>query len=165
MTHSLTVFEKYSQHWPLVTILCGVLSVIFFGLFLLTDNALLGGYLRLAAFASFAVCLLSYFKIRDGQIKLNLSIDDSKKLLIDYYMKDQVVYKESFTLKEFEDLKMDTVPNKSFYNDLFSGDFRVIYKKSDYESFLNLIELRGRLIPLDEENASHIITFIKHHKN
>lgn len=165
MTHSLTVFEKYSQHWPLITVLCGVLSVILFGLFLLTDNVLVSGYLRLGAFASFAVCLLSYFKIREGQIKLELSIDDSKTLLIDYSIKDQIVFKESFALKEFEDLKKDIVPNKSFYNDLFSGDFRVMYKKSDYNSFLNLIEMRGRLIPLDDENASHIITFIKHHKN
>lgn len=164
MTDSLTVFEKYSQHWPMITIFCGILSVILFGIFLITENALVSGYLRLGAFASFAVCLLSYFKIRDGQIKLDLSIDGSKKLLIDYHMKDQIIFKESFALKEIEELKMDTVPNKSFYNDLFTGDFRVMYKKTDYDSFLNLIEIRGRIIPLDEENASQIITFIEHHK-
>jgi len=164
MTHKLTVFEKYSRHWPMITIFCGVLSVILFGLFLLIESVLVGGYLRLGAFASFAVCLLSYFKLRDGQIKIDLSIDDKKKLFIDYHVKGQNVYKESFSLNELEAFKVDTVPNKSFYNDLFTGDYRVMYKKSDYYSFLNLIELRGRLIPLDEENASHIVTFIEHHK-
>jgi hypothetical protein len=164
MTHTITVFEKYSRHWPMTTIISGVLSVILFGLFLFTDNTLAGGYLRLGAFASFAVCLLSYFKIRDGQIKLDLSIDNSKNLLIDYFMKDQIIYKESFSLNEIQELKMDRVPNKSFYNDLFTGDFRVLYKKSDYENFLNLTEIRGRLVPLEEENALHIISFIEHHK-
>lgn len=161
MNKQLIVKEKYSKHWPLIAVLSGVLSVILFVSYQFTDNVLLEGYLRLSSFAFFALALLSLFKVKDGQIKLNLNVSDDNVLEIAYTVRKKIVSEEKFSLNEINEIKVDRMPDKSLYNDFMKSDRCLRFKRTKNGEWIYLNKVHGRVIPLTQPKAERIINFIE----
>lgn len=162
MNKELEVTEKYSKYWPAITVGSLIISVILFAAFIYTENLLLESYLRLAAFAFFVIGFLSYFKLRDGQMTIHYKLEDAQGniLQISYSADGLTHYEESIDLDDVTELKTDDMPNRSLYNDFYKRDKSVRFKKRHMDGWLYLNELHGRVIPLSEENAKSIVTFI-----
>jgi len=159
MSTTLSVSEKYSRHWPAVSIISGV-AALFAGLgFVLSNDVLLEGYLRLAAFIFFAICLLSLFKLRDGKIEMIYSIGDNL-LSIEYHQKNHILGQETVELSDISGLKITALPNRSLYNDLFRSDRCVRIQRKD-SGWIYLNEVNGRVIPMDDENSEKVRNFLK----
>jgi hypothetical protein len=163
--NTLTVKEKYSRHWPKIATISAILAALLFGAYLITVNVLIEGYLRLAAFCFFALSLLSFFKVKDGQIKIKLSIDEHGGLQLDYYVRNQQVAHERFNLNKVESVEIHEMPNRSLYNDFATGDRAIRFKEKESKGWLYLTEVHGRVIPLDHNNAQEVSDFINKYLN
>lgn len=165
--HELILKEKYSQYWPFVAMLSGVCTVLFMIGFFLVSDILIEGYLRLAAFGFFALCVLSLYKLKDGQIEIHFSVENGSTPLLhmSYYLRGNEIHSESQELMDVKDLKTSDVPNRSFYNDLVKGDKAVRFKKGEMDGWLYMNEIYGRVIPLTQENTELITEFITSAQN
>jgi len=164
---SLTVKEKYSQYWPMITVLSAVMCVLFLISYIIVSDVLIEGYLRLAAFAFFALSLLSLFKVKDGQIEIEFTIDKDEEpgtLSLNYYVRENEIHSETHELNDLTEFKITEVPNRSFYNDLIKGDKAVRFKKKNLDDWMYLNEIYGRVIPLSQDNAEKVTRFIESEK-
>lgn len=166
MSNQLIVSEKYSRYWPVIAAGSLIVSALFLAGYIYTSNVLLESYLRLGAFAFFVVGFLSLFKLRDGKIKILYELDDEKKtdVKITYSVRDQNIHVESIDLSEIKSIKVDQMPNRSLYNDFYKADRSVRLKKKNMDGWLYLNEIHGRAIPLSQENAEKIVSFIRENK-
>lgn len=166
MSNQLIVFEKYSRYWPAITAGSLIVSALFLGGYIYTSNVLLESYLRLGAFAFFVIGFLSLFKLQDGKIKILYELDTEKKtdVNITYSVRDQNIHAESIDLSEIKSIKVDQMPNRSLYNDLYKADRSVRLKKKNMDGWLYLNEIHGRAIPLTQANAEKIVDFIRENK-
>lgn len=167
MSSPLVIKEKYSEHWPLLAILSGIFSILLFIAYLYSDNVLYEGYLRLGAFGMFAFSFFSMFKIYDGQIIINIEQNKDEKGLLDltYSLRGREIYCESINPNEIVSLRISEMPNRSMYNDLFTGDRTVQFRKKDMYDWMYLNEFHGRIIPFSEENADKIKTYFEQQKS
>lgn len=163
MSDQLTVTEKYSRYWPAIAAGCLLFSALFIIAYIFSSNPLLKSYLRLAAFVFFVIGFLSLFKLRDGQMTIVYEMDsESKKdMKISYSVRDQIIHVESIDLSEIKSIKVDQMPNRSLYNDLYKADRSVRLKKKNMDGWLYLNEIHGRAIPLSKNNAKKIVFFIQ----
>lgn len=159
MNH-LTVNEKYSKHWPVVAIASALLAMLLWGAYMISANVLVEGYLRFAAFCFFSLSLLSFFKVKDGRIRIDLQFEDNETLLVNYQVRKKRIASESFDLTQIEAVEINEMPNRSLYNDFATGDKAIRFKRTDADGWLYLIEVNGRVIPLDNENAEKVFVFI-----
>jgi hypothetical protein len=160
MNNTLKVQEKYSRHWPMIAILSAVLATVFYISYQLTADVLLGGYLRLTAFAFFALAVLSLFKVKDGRVEISLTGKDNI-LEIVYRVRDKVVHNEELLLTDVESIKVDKMPDKSLYNQFIKSDRSIRFKRKKAEGWLYLHEIHGRVIPLTYDNARTIVQFVQ----
>lgn len=158
---TLTVFEKYSKHWPAITIISAVLTLLMFGAYWYSDDVLIAGYLRLGAFCFFALSLLSFFKWMDGRIKIDFILHPDKTLTLDYHVRNQKIASDHFDLSKFGNVEMQQMPNKSLYNDFATGDHCIRFKREETDEWIYLTEVHGRVIPLDIDNARQVLDFLK----
>ncbi len=159
----LTLFEKYSRHWPLITVSSTALAIFLFGAYLYSSDVLIEGYLRFAAFCFFALALLSLFKVKDGQVQIDFRFFDDGGLEIDYLVRDKNIASEAFDLNRFEDVEVNDMPNRTIYNDFARNDRAVRFREKESKTWLYLTEVHGRVIPLNHENASKLIDFLRQH--
>lgn len=159
MNH-LTVNEKYSKHWPAITVVSALLAFILWVAYMFSADVLVEGYLRFAAFCFFALSLLSFFKVKDGQIRIDLQFENDETLLVNYQVRKTEIASESFDLTQIEAVEINEMPNRSLYNDFATGDKAIRFKRTDADGWLYLIEVNGRVIPLDNENAEKVFVFI-----
>lgn len=161
MSKQLRINEKYSKHWPMIALISAILSILFFISFHVVGSVLLEGYLRLTAFALFALALLSLLKIRDGQVEISIDIAEENTALITYKVRDNVISEEEFGLQELQNLKIDQMPDKSIYNNFMKSDKCIRFRRKDTADWLYLNQVNGRVIPLSRKNADKIIHFFK----
>lgn len=160
---TLTVKEKYSRHWPVIAIASAVLAALLWGAYMLTSNVLIESYLRFAAFCFFALSLLSFFKVKDGQIQIDMKVDDDGGLIMDYLVRNKQIGHDAFDLNRVESVEINQMPNRSLYNDFATGDRTIRFKRKDSDDWLYLTEVHGRVIPLDNSNAEKIHGFINNY--
>ncbi len=160
MSNSLKVQEKYSRHWPLIAILSAVLATVFYISYQLTADVLLEGYLRLTAFAFFALAVLSLFKVKDGRVEIS-KVHKNGLLTIVYRVRDKEIHNEELVLSDIESIKIDKMPDKSLYNEFMKSDRCIRYKRKKTEGWLYLHEINGRVIPLSSSNAESILVFLE----
>ncbi|MEX2574186.1 MAG: hypothetical protein WD317_07810 [Balneolaceae bacterium] len=161
--NNLTIPEKYSRHWPAISIASAVLTVLFWVAYMVTTDTLAEGYFRFAAFCFFALSLLSFFKVRDGRIKINLSLSEDGGLELDYFSRGKQIAQDTFDLNRFESVETVSMPNRTLYNDFATDDRTVRFKKKDSDEWLYLAEVNGRVIPLDHINANKVADFLRLH--
>lgn len=160
MKSELVIQEKYSKLWPLIAITSGLVAVLLFSYYLMVDEVLLEGYLRLIAFSFFALAVLSLFKVKDGKVSILFKPADHS-LILSYSIRERLVYEESFQLNDIEEIKADQMPNKSLYNDFARSDRTVRFKKKKAVGWLYLTQLYGRVLPLTEQDADQIVDYIR----
>ncbi|MFO7799701.1 hypothetical protein [Rhodohalobacter sp.] len=159
MTQKLKIEEKYSRFWPMIATISGIAAIILFAYYLMVDEVLLEGFLRLISFSFFALMVLSLFKVKDGKVVISF-ISEDNTLYLKYHVRDRLVYEESFQLQKIKDLKIDQMPNKSLYNDFAKKDRCVRFKKGKSNDWIYMAQLFGRVIPLTHENAVKIEDFV-----
>ncbi len=157
----LKIEEKYSARWPLITAVSMVLAIAIFGSLIFIENTLLAGYVRLGAFAFFALGVIGLFKLRDGKVSLVLSVDDDHFLTVTYIIKSEVKHSESWDLNQLATVKVDEMPNRSFYNDIVTSDRCVAIRNQNESDWTYLHKMYGRVIPLKNSSAIKIKTFIE----
>ncbi len=160
MKEELTVYEKYSKHWPVIAIVSLVLSVGFFLSYWVVTDVLVAGYLRLVAFGLFALGMLSLFKIKDGQVKITLEFDQDDVLHLIYAVRDQIVYEEKWAISEIGEVKIDEMPNRSLYNDIMKSDRCLRFRRNEQSDWMYLNKISTRVVPLHQKNAERVYEFL-----
>ena len=160
MNQKLTVEEKYSQYWPSICIISIMVTVGLFYSYQFTANVLLEGYLRLASFGFLALSILSYFKIRDGKVLIDLESDSEGVLYVKYSVRNQYIHSEEWAVSEMFEVKTDVMPDRSLYNNLMKKDRCVRFRRKSEEDWLYFNKINGRVIPFTEENAQHIRDYL-----
>jgi len=159
MSQTLKIEEKYSRFWPMIAAISGLAAAILFAYYLMVDEVLLEGYLRLISFSFFALMVLSLFKVKDGKVVISFISEDGT-LYLKYHVRERLVYEENFRLQKIKDLKIDRMPNKSLYNDFAKKDRCVRFKKGKSDEWIYMAQLFGRVIPLNKEHAEKIEEFV-----
>lgn len=158
----LVIQEKYSKHWPTIAFGSLILSVALFFIYQLIDDVLLRGYLRLASFACFAVAVLSLFKVYDGRVEISVTVQDDFIESV-YKVRDEIIFRSKHPRSDFNNVKVDQLPNKSLYNDFMKSDKCVRFRRRDESAWLYFNEIESRVIPLSEGNARQLCTFLENH--
>lgn len=162
MKDQLVIREKYSKYWPGVTVVSFVLSILFYISYHLLEDVLWIGYLRLTAFIFFAIALLSFFKVYDGQVEISLEIED-EFVKSEYKVRNKIIFRSENPISDFKKVKIDQLPNKSLYNDFMKSDKCVRYQRKDESAWFYFNEIESRVIPLSEKNAKRLRTFLEDH--
>lgn len=157
----LQIEEKYSAQWPLITVVSFILAAAIFSSLLIIENTLLAGYVRLGAFAFFALAVIGLFKLRDGKVSLVLSVDEDQYLTVSYKIKNQLKHSENWDLKHIESVKVVEMPNRSFYNDIVTSDRCVVFRNQDESDWTYLHKMNGRVIPLRQDSANSIRDYVE----
>ncbi|MEX0646600.1 MAG: hypothetical protein WEA56_00600 [Balneolaceae bacterium] len=161
MNKKLTISEKYSRYWPAIAIGSAVLALLFYIIYHYVSNVLFEGYLRLISFVFFALSILSFFKLRDGKIQIDIEQMDEKVFKISYQTGDRRLFSEEIQKDEISEMMIDEMPNRSLYNDLIKSDRCLKIKKKDVQNWVYLNSINGRVIPLSRENAYEMKIFIE----
>ncbi|TVQ02131.1 MAG: hypothetical protein EA359_12330 [Balneolaceae bacterium] len=160
MSRELTVLEKYSRYWPQIVVLSFLMTLIFFISYLAATDLLLEGYLRLAAFGFFALTVLSFFKMKEGQILIKIEITDDKVAVIQYFLRNRLIKEEEWGLTELHSIKVDEMPNKTLYNDILKSDRCLKFRRKDENNWIYLNKVYRKVVPLSEENALQVYHFL-----
>jgi hypothetical protein len=160
MSRELIVHEKFSRYWPQIVLASFMLTLIFFISYLAATDLLFEGYLRLAAFGFFALTVLSFFKMKEGQVAIRIEVTDDKVTVIQYFLRNNLIKEEEWALTEFHSLKVDEMPNKSLYNDIRKSDRCLLFRRKDESDWIYLNNVFGKVVPLSEENALKMYHFM-----
>jgi hypothetical protein len=158
--NKLVIQEKYSKYWPIVSVVSLILAVVLFLVYQLMDNVLWIGYVRLASFSFFALALLSYFKVKDGQVEITVWYDDGYVESI-YKVRDEIIFQAKHPVSDFYKLKVDQMPDRSLYNQFVKSDKCVRFRRENENAWYYFNEIESRVIPLSKENASNLYNFLK----
>lgn len=156
----LVIQEKYSKYWPSITVLSIILAVALFITYHMINDVLWIGYLRLASFTMAALALLSFFKVRDGQVEISLKLEDGQIESI-YKVRNEIIFQTKHPTSDFYKLKVDEMPNKSLYNDFVRSDKCVRFRREDENAWYYFNEIESRVVPLSSENAIQLKDFLK----
>lgn len=157
----LKIEEKFSAQWPLITVLSMILAIAIFSSLFFIESTLLAGYARLSAFAFFALGVIGLFKLRDGKVTLKISVDKDYFLSLEYVINNDIKHSESWDLSQIETVRIDEMPNRSFYNDIVTSDRCILIRNKNENDWTYLHKLYGRVIPLKGDSAIKIKKFIK----
>lgn len=161
MNQSISIIEKYSRHWPLITYISISLSVLFFSAYLLSNGVLLTGYLRLFAFVFFAAGVFGLFKMKDGRVRIEVESESNGSVVSRFYRGDELLLEESWNLRELHDAEITEMPNKNFYYDLVKSAKAVRVRGEKDDSWLYFNKLSNRVVPLDNEQAEALCSFLE----
>lgn len=161
MKNKITILEKYSKRWPQIAILSLIMAVLLLFSYIMVSDVLLEGYLRLAAFAFFALGLLSLFKLKEGQIKIDIEHAADDVIRVEYLLRNQVIQTEEWLAAEIASIKVDEMPNRSLYNDIMKSDRCVRFRRNNEADWIYFNQVNSKVIPLSEENALKVYNFLK----
>lgn len=156
----LTVLEKYFTLWPYLVVASGFGSLSLFVAGQVSNHILLEGYLRLAAFALFALFLLGLFRLREGQIRIDFHSTGNGMLNIDYSVRGRSIDRQVHELSAIRTVESARMPDKTLYNNLVTSDRTLRYRPATGDSWQFLTEVRGRAVPLKPEEAAEAANFI-----
>ncbi len=156
----LVIQEKYSKHWPTIAVGSLFMSVVLFITYQFMDDVLWIGYIRLASFSLFALALLSFFKVKDGQVEITVKLKD-EIVESTYKVRNEVIFRSENPASDFYKLKVDEMPNKSLYNDFVKSDKCVRFRRENENAWFYFNEIESRVVPLSMDNATQLHNFLK----
>lgn len=156
----LVIQEKYSKYWPTIALASLLLSIALFISYQLMSDVLWIGYVRLASFGMFALALLSFFKVRDGQVEISIECEEDI-IRSTYTVQKRLIYQTESLRSDFDIIKVDEMPNKSLYNDIVRSDKCVIFKRKGDDTWYYFNQIDTRVIPLNEQNALKLQNFLE----
>lgn len=161
MKNQLTVEEKFSRLWPTAAVVSLFAALIFYLLYVNTENALNESYFRVLSFAFFAAGILVLFKLKDGKITLRMEVSANRELSIHYQTKRTTIAEEVWNLDDIASVKIDEMPNNSLSNDIVRGDRCIKVRYRNHTDWIYLNNLSNRVIPLKKEDAKRVMEFIQ----
>tara|TARA_R100001143_G_scaffold63591_1_gene73003 strand:- start:27050 stop:27538 length:489 start_codon:yes stop_codon:yes gene_type:complete len=160
MNDKLIIKEKYSKLWPIITSISLISAVIAFYFYWSVSDILIEGYLRLIAFILFSIGLLSLYKLNDGQIEIITILHDDI-IEFQYKSRNRIIYTEEWPANDIASIKIDEMPNRSFYNDIIQGDRCLRFRRNNQSDWTYLNSINGRVVPLTNKNALELMHFLK----
>ena len=157
--NKLVIEEKYSKYWPAIAVFSLILAILLFLIYHVIDNVLCVWYLRLASFSFFALALLSFFKVRDGQVEITVTQDEDLIKTV-YSVRGRIIFNVEHPAADFYQLKIDQMPDKSIYNNFVKSDQCVRFRREDENAWYYFNEIESRVIPLSKENALKLCNFL-----
>lgn len=161
MKNQLIVEEKFSRLWPSAAIISLIAALIFYLLYVNTEDVLNESYFRVLSFAFFAAGILVLFKLKDGKVTLRLEVSDNSELVILYQIKRNTIAEEQWSLNDIASVKIDEMPNTSLSNDIVRGDRSIKVRYRNHSDWIYLNNLNNRVIPLKKEDAERVMEFIQ----
>jgi hypothetical protein len=160
MTRKISLHEKYSSYWPLITYSSIILALILFTAYLFSEGVLLSGYLRLFAFIFFAAGVFGLFKMKDGKVKMIVEINESE-VISRFFRNGEQFLEESWNFDQLQDVQVTDMPNKNFYYDFVKSSKAVRVKGKKDDSWLYFNKISNRIIPLEKHQAEALKDFLK----
>lgn len=160
MKDKLIIKEKYSKLWPIITSLSLISAILTFYFYWSVSDVLIEGYLRLIAFILFSIGVLSLYKLKDGQIEIITILDDDL-IEFQYKSRNRIIFTEELSVNDMTSIKIDEMPNRSFYNDLIQGDRCLRFRRNNQSDWSYLNSINGRVVPLSQNNAIELMRFLK----
>lgn len=156
--------EKYSRHWKKIS-LAGLILSLTLVLFWLhadsdPDKVVLAGVLRLGAFLCFALFLLSWFKVRQGQIRVELH-SEGHHLRIRYRLRDRIVSEERLDLRRIKDIEISGMPDRTVADEFKRASFTLRYRLKDSPDPIWLFDVGDRILPFDRATSAEILEFLR----
>jgi len=158
--NQIIVREKYFQYWPQVAVLSLLSAIALFVIYQSVENILWNGYIRLASFSLFALSILSFFKVKDGQVEIKISKNNDYIRSV-YEVRGNVIFEIQNQISDFYELKIDLMPDKSLYNQIVKSDKCVRFRREDENTWHYFNEIESRVIPLRKEDARRLYMFLK----
>ncbi len=161
MEKKCSVQEYISPTWEWIMMGSVAIAVLFTALFILFDNALLGGLFRLFAFAGFAGFVLAFLQKRSRIDSIDLAVDN-KNLTITYNKSSEIQQEELFDIETIEDIQIRTAPPiwKVFPR---SSAVQFMISFTDSENTLCMFRLEGRNVYLSKKDTKAVKAFLKNH--
>lgn len=163
MDKSLTVKEIHLKYWRPFTIILAAASAIFFVIFWNLNDPLWASIIRIASFLCFAGAVFGALKLMEGNLILNLKIED-QKLIVRYFKDNRIIRKEDFELSEINKI-FPSVPEENWSFPLIKKKFKgFIIDFKDSEQVLFLFEFGGRPLVFSPEKVDQITSFLTAHQ-
>lgn len=161
MQNDITIHEYRSPMWTYLVRVLLLLALLFFGAYLLIENTLWTGILRLAAFASFAGLVVVWLKVRHMPKRITLSLT-SDHLVVHYFEKTKEIKEELFerdTIKRIQKKEARSIAD--FLSQTTAFTFIISFSDTDNE--LSLFIYSGQHIKIAEPDAQVLESFLTQH--
>lgn len=160
MHEKVTIYEQKPAIWNYVGWTSLLMTLLFFGLYLASEDPLWTGITRLVAFIAFAILVISMLQNRGKPRRLEISLD-ARQLRVDYYSGDRKVQEELFEQDTIQGIR--SVPTPPALKILPVGD-AVKYEVSftDRSNTLSLFRIEGKDLYVGHEGAHKLDHFLEH---
>ncbi len=159
MEQELRIEEQFSPVWKTTAVSSAVLAILFFIIFLITDDPLWKGIFRLAAFIAFIGVVFCVLRLREGRKELRLELSE-EQLVVTYFHKSEMIKEELFERKTINEVykKEHKLPGRLPF---FNKGYEYFITFTDTETELPMFEYSGRNLHFSEETAGEIDNFIE----
>jgi len=154
----MTVYEKEYGHWTKISIALSLVTIILFVTQMQVNDVLSSGYIRIAAFITFASAIFSIMKTRFNPHQIQMSVKN-KRLNLNFITNGETVLEEQLTLDTIQRLEVDYQPFKFLPRDFFLNDLHLKYKSKKDGEYYGLFDINRRQIPLNKEEVKKTIQF------
>jgi len=154
----MTIYEKDYGHWTKISIVLSLLTIILFVTQMQVNDVLVSGYIRIAAFLTFASAIFSIMKTRFSPHQIQMDIRN-RRLNLNFISNGETMLKEQLTLDTIQRLELDYQPFKFLPRDFFLNDLHLKYKSKKDGEYYGLFDINRRQIPLSKEEVKKTIQF------
>jgi len=158
----IEIEEKYSNLWTRVTVLTLLLTPVLYFAYLSILDVLWRGIFRLLALISFSAAVFSGLKVMEGKHSMTLEIKDNH-LVVNYFRNTRQVKEDLFEIDNIESVTTDQLPDDVFTNKFLTNDRTILLRFRDSDRELNLFELEGRILSVNNETAGRVAQFLNEH--
>ncbi len=159
MLQELNVEEQFSPAWKMIAILSTVLAILFFIIFLVTEDPLWKGIFRLTAFIAFIGAVFSFLRLREGKKVLHLEFA-GQQFIITYLYKSESVKEEFFEKNTIKNIWKKETNQKL---PLVANDFEYFISFTDTNNELPLFPFSGRNLHFSKEETQKIDRFMENY--
>lgn len=162
MEDVIIVDEKYSKYWIWAMLIGIVFSLLLFTISKNTSNVVLGNYLQLGAFISFAATIFAVIKLWEGKKSIRLMFEDDS-LVVDIYKEQSALQRDRYDLNRVQNIYL--VPSKIsvpflniFINRKDAATFQLLLNGEDQPFYL--FQFSGRIISVSNDAAERLSAFL-----
>lgn len=154
----MTIYEKDYGHWTKISIVLSLVTIILFITQMQVNDVLSSGYLRIAAFITFASAIFSIMKTRFNSHQIQMDIKN-RRLNLNFVTNGETVLEEQLTLDTIQQLEIDYQPFKFLPRDFILNDLHLKYRSKKDGEFYGLFDINRRQIPLTKEEVKKTVQF------
>lgn len=156
----LELEEKHSKHWKKATAGTLLAAVVFFLVFIGTEDPFLAGIFRMAAFIFFSAAVICSLKVMEGRHRIKMETEDGF-LVVTFHKNQREIQRDLFELKNISDVQITRLPSSVFSNGFFIRDMQLELNLHDSDSPLKLLEVNGRNLSLTKTDAQKAVNYLQ----